>query len=83
MKVVGTLLKVIGGTAVFLVLAYLFYYGGQDLIGRSPAPPAPASAPVISAQARPDSLVSVVEVARPAWESDDRDSCVRRREHVW
>src|SRR3990172_4406401 len=67
MKAIGTLLKAIGGMAVFLVLAYLLYFGGQDLIPRrSPAPPAPVTAPVVTAQARPDSFTAVVDAARPA-----------------
>ena len=67
MKAIGTLLKAIGGMTVFLVLAYLFYFGGQDLIPRrSAAPPAPVTAPVVTAQARPDSFTAVVDAARPA-----------------
>jgi serine protease Do len=65
MKVIGTLLKGIGGLAVFVVLAYLFYYGGPDLIWRAPEPPS-VIAPVANAQLRPDSFVGVVEAARPA-----------------
>jgi hypothetical protein len=44
MKAIGTLAKTVAGAAFVLVLAYLFYFGGQDLV-RRPAPtsrPAPA-----------------------------------------
>ena len=65
MKAIGTLLKAIGGTALVLALAYLFYFGGRDLVGRSPAPP-PVTVSAVRADTRPDSFVSVVDGARPA-----------------
>lgn len=65
MKAIGTLLKVVGGTALALVLAYLFYVGGRDVMVRSPAP-APATPPPVLGEARPDSFVPVVDAARPA-----------------
>jgi serine protease Do len=65
MKNIGNLLKAAGGSALFLVLAYLFYFGGQDLLWKSPAS-SPAPAPAIGAESRPDSFVAVAETARPA-----------------
>jgi hypothetical protein len=48
-----------------LVLGYLFYAGGQNLLGRTPAPLlAPPAIPAVVASARPDSFVGVVDAAR-------------------
>jgi len=67
MKAIGTLAKTVAGAAFVLVLAYLFYFGGQDLVRR----PAPTSrpAPAVSAagvQPRPDSFPETVEAVKPA-----------------
>ncbi len=65
MKTLGMLAKALGGAAFVLVLAYLFYFGGQDLI-RRPAPrPAPAWS-AAGAEARPDSFAAMVDAAKPA-----------------
>jgi serine protease Do len=64
--IVGTIV----GTAVVVLLAflfYIFYIGGPDLIRMAPSPAPPSiAAPVVSAASRPDSFVAVVEAARPA-----------------
>jgi hypothetical protein len=68
MKAVRTLLEAIGGTAVVLVLGYIFFVGGQDLISGKPAaspPPAPSGGAMVSA-GRADSFAAVVETAKPA-----------------
>jgi len=75
MKGIGTLLKVAAGTTFAVVLAYLFFFGGQDLIRRPPAPPAPpaawsaapgtAQAPSPAVDARPD-FAAMVDATRPA-----------------
>ena len=65
MKFIGKALKAVGGTALFVVLVYLFYAGGQDLLWKSPAP-APAAAPALSAESRPDSFVSRQRLSRSA-----------------
>jgi serine protease Do len=72
MKALRTVLEAIGGTAVVLLLGYLFYvgfdFGGQDLLFRRPAA-APPPAPSVSAAGsavRPDSFAAVVDAAKPA-----------------
>lgn len=76
MKTIGTLFKIAGGTAFALVLAYFFYFGGQDLVRRPPVPPpatptwsaAPGTAPAATAaapEARPD-FSAMVEAVKPA-----------------
>ena len=67
MKALRTVLEAVGGTVVVLVLSYVFYFGGQDLISWKPAvsSPAPSGGAVVSA-ARPDSFAAVVDTARPA-----------------
>ena len=67
MKTIGTLAKAIGGTAFVLVLAYLFYFGGQDLIRRPPPAPRPAPAwSAAGAEPRPDSFPEMVDAVKPA-----------------
>ena len=62
-----TVLKVGGGVVLALVLGYLVYAGGQNLLGRTPAPLlAPPAIPAVVAPARPDSFVGVVDAARAA-----------------
>ena len=65
MKAIGTLLKAVAGSALFLVLAYLFYFGGQDLLRGTAALPQVATR-AVSAEVRPDSFVTVVDAARQA-----------------
>jgi len=67
MKTIGMLAKALGGAAFVLVLAYLFYFGGQDLIRRPPPAPRPAPAwSAAGAEARPDSFAAMVDAAKPA-----------------
>jgi len=69
MRQLSTAVKAIGGIAVVLLLGYLFYFGGTDLI-RSPRATATA-AETKPAQAgwvpsRPDTLAPLVEEVKPA-----------------
>ncbi len=67
MRVIGNLHKAVRGAALLLTFAYLFYYGGQDVLVRSLAPS--AAGPVVSAAepgARPDSFAAIVEAVKPA-----------------
>ncbi|MBI2469415.1 MAG: trypsin-like peptidase domain-containing protein [Candidatus Rokubacteria bacterium] len=68
MKAIGNVLKGIGGTALFLLLAYLFYVGGPDLI-RTPPDPAAAPVPIGNAAEpgpRQDSYATIVDAVKPA-----------------
>ena len=67
MRTLGTLVKAAGGLALFFVLAYLFYFGGQDLMGRSAAQPPPvAVGNAAESSARPDTFAAIVEGVKPA-----------------
>ncbi len=71
MRQLSTITKAIGGVAVALLLGYLFYFGGTDLI-RSPKATATATAaetrqaPQGWASSRPDSLAPLVAEVKPA-----------------
>ena len=71
MRQLSTITKAIGGVAVALLLGYLFYFGGTDLI-RSPKATATASAaetkpaPEGWVPSRPDSLAPTVAEVKPA-----------------
>jgi len=79
MKAIRTLVKAVAGTVAVLGVAYLLYFGGEDLSRRPPpappAPPAPtastavpAAPPLSSAaavEARPD-FAAIVEAVKPA-----------------
>jgi serine protease Do len=76
MKGIGMLFKAVASTTFAVVLAYVFFFGGQDLIRRPPATPAPPpawSAAPGTAQApspgvvdgRPD-FAAMVDATRPA-----------------
>ena len=66
-RAIGNLLTAVGGLAVFMVLASLFYFGGQDLLGRSAAPAAAvAVGRAAEANARPDSFAAIADAVKPA-----------------
>jgi serine protease Do len=68
MKTFRAVLEAIGGMALVLVLGYLFYFGGQDLLFRRPAalPSPTASVSAVVPASRPDSFAAVVDAAKPA-----------------
>ncbi|MBI2217661.1 MAG: Do family serine endopeptidase [Candidatus Rokubacteria bacterium] len=69
-----TWLVAIGGTALFLVLAYVFYAGGMQLTASSASPPggssvalpAASAAPPPPAGAHPESFAGIAEAVKPA-----------------
>jgi serine protease Do len=69
MRQLNTVVKAIGGIAVVLLLGYLFYFGGTDLV-RSPKAVATAAetkpAQAGWAPSRPDTLAPLVEEVKPA-----------------
>ena len=79
-RAIGNLLKAVGGLALFMVLAYLFYFGGQDLIGRSATPAAPvAVGNAAVSSARPDSFAAIADAVKPAVVNISTTEAVRRR----
>jgi len=79
-RAIGNLLKAVGGLAVFVVLAYLFYFGGQDLIGRSATPAAPvAVGNAAESSARPDSFAAIADAMKPAVVNISTTEAVRRQ----
>ena len=79
-RAIGNLLKTVGGLALFMVLAYLFYFGGQDLIGRSATPAAPvAVGNAAESSARPDSFAAIADAVKPAVVNISTTEAVRRR----
>jgi len=80
MKAIGTLLKGIGGLALFLGLVYLLYFGGQDLITGSPSRAAPALVGGGTAiTARPDSFAEMVDAVKPAVVNISTTEAIRAR----
>jgi len=78
-RAIGNLLKTVGGLALFMVLAYLFYFGGQDLIGRSATPAAPvAVGNAAESSARPDSFAAIADAMKPAVVNISTTEAVRR-----
>ncbi|MBI2918250.1 MAG: Do family serine endopeptidase [Chloroflexi bacterium] len=69
MRQLNSVVKAVGGIAVVLLLGYLFYFGGTDLI-RNPRATATAAetkpAPAGWAPSRPDTLAPLVEEVKPA-----------------
>ncbi len=79
-RAIGNLLKAVGGLALFMVLAYLFYFGGQDLMGRSSAPTAPvAVGNAAESSGRPDSFAAIADAMKPAVVNISTTEAVRRR----
>ena len=79
-RAIGNLLKAVGGLALFMGLAYLFYFGGQDLMGRSAAPAAPvAVGNAAVSSARPDSFAAIADAMKPAVVNISTTEAVRRQ----
>jgi serine protease Do len=69
MRKLNTVIKAAGGIAVVLLLGYLFYFGGTDLIRSLKATATAAEtkpAPAGWAPSRPDTLAPLVEEVKPA-----------------
>ena len=69
MRQLNTAVKAVGGIAVVLLLGYLFYFGGTDLVrGPNPVATAAETKPAQAgwAPSRPDTLAPLVAEVKPA-----------------